>query len=61
MKNSFSEFLAVTEGKRLCNSVEICTETDEELAEGGETLSADREGDLTTEKNQEEKSGGSGD
>jgi hypothetical protein len=33
MKNSFSEFLAVTEGKRLCNSVEICTETDEELAE----------------------------
>lgn len=33
MKNSVSEFLAVTEGKRLCDSAEICTETDEELAE----------------------------
>lgn len=33
MKNSVSEFLAVTEGKRLCDSAEICTETDEALAE----------------------------
>ncbi len=33
MQNSVSEFLAVTEGKRLCDSAEICTETDEELAE----------------------------
>jgi RHH-type proline utilization regulon transcriptional repressor/proline dehydrogenase/delta 1-pyrroline-5-carboxylate dehydrogenase len=32
MKNSVSEFLAVTEGKRLCDSAEICTESDEELA-----------------------------
>ena len=32
MKNSVSEFLAVTEGKRLCDSAEICNESDEELA-----------------------------
>jgi len=32
-KNSVSEFLSGTEGKRLCDSVIICTETDEELAE----------------------------
>ena len=32
-KNSVSEFLSGTEGKRLCDSVEICTETDETLAE----------------------------
>jgi RHH-type proline utilization regulon transcriptional repressor/proline dehydrogenase/delta 1-pyrroline-5-carboxylate dehydrogenase len=33
LKNSITEFLAGTEGKRLCDSVEICTETDEALAE----------------------------
>ena len=32
-KNSVSKFLSGTEGKRLCDSVIICTETDEELAE----------------------------
>ncbi len=33
LKNSVTEFLSGTEGKRLCDSVKICTETDEELAE----------------------------
>ena len=33
LKNYVSEFLTGTEGKRLCDSVEICTESDEELAE----------------------------